>query len=230
MEDNSKLFVFDKKEVVLIFVFIVLIAITSFTLGVRFGKQLSLKKDQYTEREQDLINLKSSEEETVESLTEGEEDKTNFEKSLEKKQGSEGELDTEARLRAEIERLSKNGQEMDNGEVAIPKEEPAEASQQDTTTNTIENTEDIYRPEGNLSGKYTIQLAAFDSKEEAQSFADGFIVSGHDAIINEVEIPGKGTWYRVSIGLFDDINKAKEYLEKEKSFFQGKDYLINKIE
>ena len=220
MEDNSKLFVFDKKEVVLIFVFIVLIAITSFTLGVRFGKQLSLKVDDYSTDDQKLINLKSSEEERVESLT-SEKTEDNFETSLEEKTG-DASLDTDAALQKEIERLSQ-GEEID-----IPTsqpEPPAEAMEPE-----IKNTDDLYRPSGDIRGKYTIQLAAFDNKQEAQTFADGFIVSGHDAIINEVEIPSKGTWYRVSIGIFSNINDAKEYLEKEKLFFQGKDYLINKVD
>lgn len=88
---------------------------------------------------------------------------------------------------------------------------------------------DIYNPTVSLSGKYTIQLASFDDEREAQTFADGFIASGYDAIINDVEIPNKGSWYRVSIGLFSTLNDAKDYLEKEKKFFQGKDYLIKKF-
>ena len=59
MEENNKLFVFEKKEVILIFLFIILIAVISFTLGVRTGKQLSLKHDGYTESDVKNINLKS---------------------------------------------------------------------------------------------------------------------------------------------------------------------------
>ena len=223
MEDNSKLFVFDKKEVILIFVFIVLIAITSFTLGVRFGKQLSLKSDEYTKDELDLINLKSSEEERVEDIVE---DDNEFESSLNEK--SKEQVDTDDRLREEIERLTKT----EEARINVPggEDNNDQAEMNPSEEKKIESTEDLYRPQGDYSGKYTIQLAAFDSKDEARSFADGFIVSGYDAIVNEVEISGKGTWYRVSIGLFENLNQAKDYLEKEKSFFQGKDYLINKIE
>ena len=68
MEDNSKLFVFEKKEVVLIFVFIVVIAVTAFTLGVRIGKRLSLKEDGYTKTDVQSIDLKSVDEEYVEAV------------------------------------------------------------------------------------------------------------------------------------------------------------------
>ena len=59
MEEQNKLFVFEKKEVVLIFLFIILIAIISFTLGVRIGKKLSLKADEYTQTDVKTIDLKS---------------------------------------------------------------------------------------------------------------------------------------------------------------------------
>ena len=83
--------------------------------------------------------------------------------------------------------------------------------------------------ERNLTGKYTIQLFSHQSKETAEEFADGFILKGYDVIINEVDIPGKGKWYRVGIGVFDTVNQAQDYLDKEKSLFQKNNYLIQKI-
>ena len=68
-EDNNKLFVFDKKEVVLIFVFVLVITITSFTLGVRIGKGLSLKADGFTKDDiSKSVELKSVEEEQADSV------------------------------------------------------------------------------------------------------------------------------------------------------------------
>jgi cell division septation protein DedD len=227
MEDNSKLFVFDKKEVILIFVFMALITVTSFTLGVRFGKSLSLKQDGYTKQDMNTIDLKSVEEERVETIT-AEPGSDSFENSLQEKEtpaGTSDSLDqTEERIREEINKLANPGAVAPKKKAVTNLEE--EVVQPDTPQN---NFDDIYQPKGELSGKYTIQLASFDNKPESQSFADAFIASGYDAIINEVNIEGKGTWYRVSIGLFSTLNEAKDYLEKEKKFFQGKDYLIKKF-
>jgi hypothetical protein len=43
MDSKTKLYVFAKKEVGLIFIFMILIAITSFVLGVKIGKNYSLE-------------------------------------------------------------------------------------------------------------------------------------------------------------------------------------------
>ncbi len=85
MEDNNKLFVFDKKEVALIFVFVIVVAVTAFTIGVRIGKELSLKEDGYTKEDVQNINLKSVDEEYVESVTE--DTSKSFEGALKKEEG-----------------------------------------------------------------------------------------------------------------------------------------------
>ena len=236
MEDNSKLFVFEKKEVVLIFVFIVVIAITAFTLGVRIGKQLSLKEDGYTSeevKEAKEINLKSVEEEYVDSMTESA--PSNFEGALKETEGAdETALEVEARLREEMAKLAAGevdtaGEEPDSKEttsgVAISEEAPAAVNEDQT----IESYDELYAPSKDVKGKFTIQLYANQSKAAAEDFADPFIVKGYDVIINEAEIPGKGTWFRVSIGAFDTHEEAKKYLEKERALFQDEDYLIQQI-
>jgi cell division septation protein DedD len=247
MEDNSKLFVFDKKEVILIFVFMLLITITSFTLGVRFGKSISLKVQGYTPKDVATIDLKSVEEERVDKLTgddkfEGaissagptDSARKNGEASEKTSVATETESEeylkeTELRIREEINKLA-NPQENSSADLNKKKVNNLEEEVSGATPNPAQDKfDDIYQTEVRLSGKYTIQLASFESKQEAQSFADGFIASGYDAIINEVQIPQKGVWYRVSIGLFESLNDAKDYLQKEQQFFQGKDYLIKKF-
>lgn len=234
MEDNNKLFVFDKKEVVLIFVFIVVIAVTAFTLGVRIGKQLSLKEDGYAKEDIEALNLKSVEEEYVEDIVsgdgEGSDNAQGFEGALEKN-GAEAEArepvaDVEARLREEMKKLARGetGTEASGGSLEATGESAVEGGEQD-----IQSEEDLYSPGKEVKGKFTIQLYANQSKAAAQDFADAFIVKGYDVIINEAEIPGKGVWYRVSIGVFDTIARAKEYLDKEKSLFQGEDYIIQQL-
>lgn len=213
MEDNSKLFVFDKKEVILIFVFMLLITVTSFTLGVRFGKSIYLTQQGIIPKDVETIDLKSVQEEKVETMTMEEGTK-------EIKPASEESIltETEERIREEINKLANPQEAKQEAKLEVKEETPP-----------TQSLDEIYNPEVSLTGKYTIQLASFDDKNEAQTFADGFIASGYDAIINKVQIPEKGSWYRVSIGLFTTLNDAKDYLEKERTFFQGKDYLIKKF-
>ncbi len=79
------------------------------------------------------------------------------------------------------------------------------------------------------TGKYTIQLGSYATMDEAKQFAEGFTVRGYNPILNEVIIPEKGTWYRVSLGLFGSVADAKEYVKKEATLFQGQDYVISEI-
>lgn len=234
MEDNNKLFVFDKKEVVLIFVFVIVVAVTAFTIGVRIGKQLSLKEDGYTKEDVQNINLKSVDEEYVESVTE--DPPKNFEGALNKEEDAPAptanQEDVEARLREEMKKLAEgnpeapSGAKVEEAPVAAPEAGPVDEA---SPVEPIRNEEQLYTSGNDVRGKYTIQLYANQSKAAAQDFADAFIVKGYDVIINEAEIPGKGTWYRVSVGAFDSIEEAKTYLQKEKSLFQGEDYLIQKL-
>ena len=81
-----------------------------------------------------------------------------------------------------------------------------------------------------FTGKFTIQLSSHRSKDEATEFSNGFTARGYDPIVNEVELKGKGTWYRVSLGVFDNVSEAKEYILKEKELFQGQDYVIGRFD
>lgn len=67
MEDNAKVFVFEKKEIFLIFVFVVIMSVTCFTLGVNLGKKLALDKSGVTVEDMKTVEMKSSQEEDVEA-------------------------------------------------------------------------------------------------------------------------------------------------------------------
>jgi DedD protein len=55
-----------------------------------------------------------------------------------------------------------------------------------------------------VKGKYTLQLSAFPTREEAEAFA-----AKYDAtFIVPSEIPGKGTWFRVRAGNFGSYSEA----------------------
>ncbi len=214
MEDN-KLFVFEKKEVLLIFLFIILIAVISFTLGVRTGKQLSLKNDQYTNEDVARIDLKSDREENIEKVI-SDKESNSFEDSM--NEPSKDEI-MEDRLKAEMEKLAKEDVKVEQAPVQQMDDNPAVVKKNDKSIDDGTN---------ELAGKYTIQLFSNQSREVAQDFADGFISKGYDMIINEV-ILESGKWYRVSIGVFENVNAAKDYLEKQKSLFQNKKYIITQF-
>ena len=210
MEDQNKLFVFERKEVVLIFIFIILIAVISFTLGVRTGKSLSLKTDGYTKKDVEMIELKSETEEKVEDVA-----------PMEAQGGESGspidQQTIEQRIKDEMKKLAEEDVSASNTN------SPAEPVMDESSVN---DTVEVNNP---YAGKFTVQLASHKTQESAQEFADAFIIKGYDVIINEANIPGKGKWYRVCLGLFDTRQEALNYISKEKSLFQDREYTINQL-
>ncbi len=200
MSENTKLYVFEKKEVLLLFIFMILIALTSFLLGVKMGKSYGLEKIGITPADQKAVELKSTDEEVI--LNEQSQvNEAHNELSSETKQKEQFD-ESYKKLQDEFSKLNKN----------------------ESTDVKAEMAKDSY------VGKYTIQLGSNRSLADSEKFAEGFRARGYNPIINEVKIEGQGMWYRVSLGVFDSIQEAKDYIIKEKSLFQGQDYVIGRFE
>lgn len=198
MEENNKVIIFEKKEIVLVLIFVLVLIITSFTLGIRLGKKLSLNEAGVKEDDVKTVELKSVAEEDADASVSSESKLTDEEKL--KKMMDE----SKSRLSDELEKFSKD-------------EAPA---------GTDPNASTEASP---MAGKFTIQLGSYNTVEEAKQFAEGFTVRGYSPIINEVKIPGKGNWYRVSLGLFQSVEEAKTYIKNEQSLFSGQDHIITEI-
>lgn len=203
MEDNAKVFVFEKKEIFLIFVFVVIMSVTCFTLGVNLGKKLALEKSQVTTEDVKTVEMKSTLEADVEATL------------------AQPELSEEEKLKALKEESNRKLNE------SLSQFADDTMNSAPATTGTPASEVTTAKPN---AGKFTIQLGSYDSMADAQQFAEGFKVRSYDTvIINEVVIKGKGTWYRVSLGLFDTAQAAKDYIKKEASLFQGQQYVIYEI-
>lgn len=205
MDSKTKLYVFAKKEVALIFIFMILIAITSFVMGVKIGKNYSLEMAGILPADQQkVVELLSTKEEDLEAI----------------KKDNEAHLvesgDIEHKLQEKI------SEEFGAGSA------PATPAHGATPNMSTEKGESLSSKDG-LSGKFTIQLGSHRTLKEAEEFAEGFKARGYDTIINQIEIKGKGTWYRVSLGAFSSSEEAKTYIDKEKTLFIGQDYTIVKM-
>jgi hypothetical protein len=191
MDDKTNLYVFEKKEVFLIFVFMILIAVTSFVLGVKVGRDFTypdVKK--LTETESADVRLRSDMEESIEEIMErGVQDLS---------------PDYTGRLRETLESELKQEQR------ALEIEPPTPSGE----TRGVQSSRD------QLRGKFTIQLSAFPSLQEAQRFADGFTVRGYNPIIWEVELPS-GIWYRVSIGVYETESEARMFVRQNSELLEG---------
>lgn len=205
MDTKTKLYVFAKKEVALIFIFMILIAVTSFVLGVKIGKNYSMEMAGITPEDQKkVVELLSNKEEELSTIKANPEANT-VESS-----------DIENKLQEKISEEFGGGATPATGHGAMtPVSGHAPEAKHET--------------KDALSGKFTIQLGSHRTLKEAESFAEGFRARGYNPIINQIEIKGKGTWYRVSLEAFDTAEQAKAYVGREKSLFMGQDYTVIKM-
>ena len=207
MDSKTRLYVFAKKEVALIFVFMILIAVTSFVFGVKVGKSYSLDMSGISEADRKKV---------VELLSKNEEDLQEIKKNQDAHTVES--TDIENKLQEKI--TTEFGAGTDPHAANMSTEHAPQTSA----------TEAHAAPSADgLSGKFTIQLGSHRTLKEAEDFAEGFKARGYDPIINQIDIKGKGTWFRVSLGAFANQEEAKAYIAKEKSLFLGQDYTIVKM-
>jgi septal ring-binding cell division protein DamX len=195
MEENNKVVVFEKKEIVLILIFVLILIVTSFTLGIRMGKKLSLTEAGIKDQDVRAVELRSADEEDADLSAADEAALTDDEKLKRLMDESK------ARLTEELEKFTGD-------------------NTPETSPQTAKNP---------MAGKFTIQLGSYNTQAEARQFAEGFTVRGYSPIINEVNIEGKGKWYRVSLGLFNTVDEARNYIRAEQSLFSGQDHIITEI-
>ena len=62
------------------------------------------------------------------------------------------------------------------------------------------------------NGAWTLQLAAYQDRAEADQFAAGLRDKGYAPFIVEATVPNKGVWYRVRMGRFATREAAAKYM------------------
>lgn len=68
-------------------------------------------------------------------------------------------------------------------------------------------------PEASANGSWTVQLAAYQDRAEADRFAAGLRDKGYAPYIVEVAIPSRGVWFRVRMGRFPNRDAASRYMD-----------------
>jgi len=73
------------------------------------------------------------------------------------------------------------------------------------------------------AGKFTVNVGSFEHKSGAEKFAQSLSDKGYDAFVQQVTIPQKGIFHRVSVGRFPTREKAEAYAQtlREKEKIKG---------
>jgi len=242
-QPKQRVFVFDKAELFFLFLFFIVMAITAFVLGMRLGKkQAELFLHPETQKTQVAVDLKTLHEENLDKLDTAttkttshleanafvDKDKTD---QIGKTAETDVDEETFKKLQAEYQKL--NAQDMGNHGSPTNETAPMTSSNsEEAPTNDetpavpatevpveIANDQSFLNPDPSFLGKYTIQLGSYRTIDEAKNFASGFLVKGYKPLVREVEVRDQGTWYRVSLGVFESISAATQYIQKETSLF-----------
>lgn len=229
MDSKTKLYVFTRIEVFLIFLFMICISVTSFLLGVKVGDHYSFVSAGYKPEDKARVELLSKKEEELKKIQGMEIESQNSE-------------DVESQLKEKINQEFGTGLPAANDahggttHSTAPDAHGATPSHGATTSHAPEaqKTEPLQSSPAKagrdqLSGLFTVQLGSHRTLKEAEDFALGFKARGYDPIISEYNSKDKGTWFRVSLGAFKSLAEAKVYVGKEKSLLQGQDYAIIKM-
>lgn len=79
------------------------------------------------------------------------------------------------------------------------------------------------------NGNLTIQVASFNDQAQANERVNWLRSKGAEARAVKVEIPGKGTWYRVQIGGFKSREEANSFANQLKSKGVLQDFIVTTV-
>lgn len=65
-------------------------------------------------------------------------------------------------------------------------------------------------PAASVDGKFTAQVGSFNGRSEANERVSALRAAGFEAHVTAVELPGRGTWYRVQVGRFAERGEASK--------------------
>jgi DedD protein len=71
-------------------------------------------------------------------------------------------------------------------------------------------------------GGFQLQVSSFRTLQEANTFSDQLRARGHKAYVQEANVPGRGTWFRVRIGPFTTQHAAQQY----RAAFEAKEHVV----
>jgi cell division protein FtsN len=198
MEENNKVIIFEKKEIIIVLVFVMVLIITSFTLGIRLGKKLAFNEAGIKPEDAKAVELKSTVEEDAES-TIVEDSKLTDEEKLKKLME-----ESKSRLTEELEKFSSEDKNSAPQEDLAPRSEMAgKYTIQLGSYNTVDEAKQFaegftvrgYSPiinEVTIEGKgtwYRVSLGLFNSVDEAKAYIrqEQSLFSGQEHVISEIK-------------------------------------------
>lgn len=226
MEPKSELLVFSKKEIAILISLLVLVAAFSFTIGLRLGKTLGVVKA-IPEEHAPLAEKKE--------IVPAHEAANGALDADEKAILDEEEGGKEA-PKAESEKTATKTADPQHQQVQIAENHAdTEFNEESTKHNVaVEKPMPMSLPkekkrEASTGTRYTLQVGAHRTVAEAVKQVGELKHQELDAFYLEAKVPGRGTWYRVGIGLFSTKDEAERTALQWKSTKVMPSFIVQKI-
>jgi len=95
-----------------------------------------------------------------------------------------------------------------------PQEKPKMAEASKTT---LSKAEEITLPVPTPAGQYSIMVGAFKVEQNARDLQNTLQKKGYPVLSYLIDLPGKGSWYRVIVGNYADVKEARKVASTLKS-------------
>jgi cell division protein FtsN len=201
MDARRKLFIYDRKEVGILILLGVGVALFAFTLGVHLGKQVVPKAVDLHAKDESVEVLESAKHENP--------DRTAIDAEVKHIPGAVSEV-LDQNLRDEV---AKTGLTIDQPKtVILPSKTKKETH---SATQSPESSPEKSSPETGIKvvrpgkGRYTLQVGSYPNLKEAEPELLKLNENGLRPIVKEVELKGKGKWYRVVVGEYASAQDAE---------------------
>ncbi|MBS1962963.1 MAG: SPOR domain-containing protein [Bdellovibrionales bacterium] len=220
MDRKRRLFIYDRKEVGVLILLGVGVALFAFTLGVHLGKQVVPKAIEAAGEAKPVDPLTTAETQAP-SRVEISQEVKNVPAAVDET------LDQSLR-----DEIAKTGMKVDKTrQLELPKNVHEESSKPEVGANehATENAEPktekkVAKTEPKVAAesagsRYTLQVGSYPSLHDAEPVLLRLNENGLRAEVREVELAGKGKWFRLFVGQFDsvkDAEKAGKSFKKER--------------
>lgn len=85
-------------------------------------------------------------------------------------------------------------------------------------------------PQPKNAGNFTIQVGSYNNSAQAAERVASLKAAGFDARVAEVEIPKRGTWYRVQTGRFESRDEAARYSVQMRAKGAAESVMITEVQ
>ncbi len=206
-DERRKLFIYDKKEVGVLILLGIGVALFAFTMGVHLGKQVSPKVVD--------VNTEHAVSPPVDPAPQGAPNRV--EVSEEQKHVESAVEETlDQSLRDEV---AKQGLQV---------EEPKPLTLPTETKSVVQKKKKV-EPKGPVGGAFTLQVGSYPSTSEAEPELTKLKGKGLGAEVREVEVPGKGKWFRLYVGQFPTVKDAETTGKNYKNEKLIRDFVVVKV-